>query len=50
MERGNIQEEKDSLEKNKTWIEIDYDEIKNKKILSAKWVFKIKEGRSTFGS
>ena len=38
-----IQEEKDSLMKNKTWIEGDSDQINDKRILNARWIFKIKE-------
>lgn len=41
-----IKEEKESLEKNKTWTLVERDEVKDKRILSNKWVFKVKnDGR-----
>lgn len=38
-----IDEEKNSLEENKTWKLVNESEVKDKKILSNKWIFKIKE-------
>lgn len=38
-----IDEEKKSLQENNTWYEIDIEEVKNKKLLRSKWVFKIKQ-------
>ena len=38
-----IQEEKGSFMKNKTWIEPDSNQINDKRILNARWIFKIKE-------
>ena len=38
-----IEEEKSSLRINKTWELIDRNEIKNTKILTSKWIFKVKE-------
>lgn len=38
-----IQEEIDSLKKNQTWSYIDKDKVTNKKVLSSRWVFRIKE-------
>lgn len=38
-----IEEEKKSLEENNTWKTVDRTEAKSKKILSNKWVFKIKD-------
>ncbi|UYV61480.1 hypothetical protein LAZ67_1005005, partial [Cordylochernes scorpioides] len=39
-----IQEEKDSLKKNETWDFVNAEEVKGKKILSSRWIFKIKDG------
>ncbi|UYV80232.1 K02A2.6-like, partial [Cordylochernes scorpioides] len=39
-----IQEEKDSLKKNETWDFVNTEEVKGKKILSSRWIFKIKDG------
>lgn len=39
-----IKEEKDSLEKNKTWEIVDRSEAKNRKIITSKWIFTIKPG------
>lgn len=38
-----IEEEKESLEKNETWKVVNESEAKDKKVLSSKWIFKIKE-------
>lgn len=38
-----IEEEKASLKKNNTWVLVDKNEIKDKNILSCKWVFKVKD-------
>lgn len=38
-----IEEEKKSLEENKTWKIVDRSEAKNNKIISNKWVFKLKD-------
>lgn len=38
-----IKEEKDSLKKNNTWDIIERDEVKGRKLLTSKWVFKEKE-------
>ncbi|UYV71449.1 hypothetical protein LAZ67_8003259 [Cordylochernes scorpioides] len=38
-----IQEEKDSLKKNETWDFVNTEEVKGKKILSSRWIFKIKD-------
>ncbi|UYV84378.1 FHDC1 [Cordylochernes scorpioides] len=39
-----IQQEKDSLKKNETWDFVNAEEVKGKKILSSRWIFKIKDG------
>lgn len=38
-----IDEEKNSLEKNQTWKYVNKDEVKNRKILSSRWIFRIKD-------
>jgi len=38
-----IDEEKSLLKKNKTWELVDQNDVKDKKILTSKWVFRIKE-------
>lgn len=38
-----IQEEKDSLMKNKTWTYVDADQVKGKEILTSRWIFKVKD-------
>lgn len=38
-----IEDEKDSLQKNKTWDIVDRKEAKNNKVLSNKWIFKQKD-------
>ncbi|UYV66504.1 K02A2.6-like, partial [Cordylochernes scorpioides] len=39
-----IQEEKDSLKKNETWDFVNAEEVNGNKILSSRWIFKIKDG------
>lgn len=38
-----INEEKESLNKNQTWTYVDRNAVKDKKILTSKWVFRIKD-------
>ena len=42
-----IKEEKDSLYQNKTWIYVNREKAMGKKILTSKWVFKIKYNGGT---
>jgi hypothetical protein len=41
--RKAIKKEKDSLHQNKTWIHVDIEKAIGKKILTSKWIFKIKD-------
>ena len=37
-----IQEEKDSLNKNGKWIYVNEEEVKDKEIVTSRWVFRLK--------
>lgn len=38
-----VEEERNSVEENKTWDYVDVSEAKGRKVLSSRWVFKIKD-------
>ena len=38
-----IEDEKESLMKNKTWVYVDEEQAKGKEVLSSRWIFKLKE-------
>lgn len=38
-----IQEEKESLKKNKTWTQVNEEEARGKEVITSKWIFKTKD-------